>query len=142
VTRVLLVEDNAADVVLLQEALREGGVELDLEVATDGERAMTDLRDGMLPDLVLLDLNLPRKDGREVLAEMKADPALAEVPVIVLTTSQSPGDVAFAYRNHANAYVRKPNGLEQLIDVTRAIRDFWVASATLPRVASVDDRLQ
>ena len=132
-TRVLLVEDNEADVVLMQEALREGGVQLDLSVAPDGEQALADLRDGHpLPDLVLLDLNLPRKDGREVLSEMKADPALAEVPVIVLTTSQSPGDVAFAYRNHANAYVRKPNGLDQLIDVTRAIRDFWVAAATLP----------
>ena len=132
-TRVLLVEDNEADVVLLQEALREGGVELDLSVALDGEQAMADLRAcEELPDFVLLDLNLPRKDGREVLAEMKSDPALTEVPVIVLTTSQSPSDVAFAYRNHANAYVRKPNGLDQLIDVTRAIRDFWVAAATLP----------
>ncbi|HEX5910971.1 MAG TPA: response regulator [Thermoleophilaceae bacterium] len=132
-TRVLLVEDNEADVVLLREALREGGVDLDLTVAPDGEQAMAGLRNGGgLPDLVLLDLNLPRKDGREVLSEMKADPALAGVPVIVLTTSQSPGDVAFAYRNHANAYVRKPNGLDQLIEVTRAIRDFWVAAATLP----------
>ena len=132
-TRVLLVEDNEADVVLLQEALREGGVDLDLSVALDGEQAMADLRDAdELPDFVLLDLNLPRKDGREVLVEMKSDPALSEVPVIVLTTSQSPCDVAFAYRNHANAYVRKPNGLDQLIDVTRAIRDFWVAAATLP----------
>jgi len=133
VTRVLLVEDNEADVVLLQEALREGGVDLDVSVAPDGEQAMADLRAAdELPDFVLLDLNLPRKDGREVLAEMKSDPVLSEVPVIVLTTSQSPGDVAFAYRNHANAYVRKPNGLDQLIDVTRAIRDFWVAAATLP----------
>ena len=132
-TRVLLVEDNEADVILLREALREGGVELDLTVAQDGEQAMAGLRDGDgLPDLMLLDLNLPRKDGREVLAEMKGDPGLAEVPVIVLTTSQSPSDVAFAYRNHANAYVRKPNGLDQLIEVTRAIRDFWVAAATLP----------
>ena len=132
-TRVLLVEDNEADVVLLQEALREGGVDLELSVALDGEQAMAELRGAdELPDFVLLDLNLPRKDGREVLAEVKSDPALSEVPVIVLTTSQSPGDVAFAYRNHANAYVRKPNGLDQLIDVTRAIRDFWVAAATLP----------
>ena len=132
-TRVLLVEDNEADVVLLQEALREGGVDLDLSVALDGEQAMADLRGAdELPDFVLLDLNLPRKDGREVLAEMKSDPALSEVPVIVLTTSQSPSDVAFAYRNHANAYVRKPNGLDQLIAVTCAIRDFWVGAATLP----------
>ena len=131
-TRVLLVEDNEADVVLLQEALREGGVDLHLSVALDGEQAMADLRGAdELPDFVLLDLNLPRKDGREVLVEMKSDPALSAVPVIVLTTSQSPSDVAFAYRNHANAYVRKPNGLDQLIDVTRAIRDFWVAAATL-----------
>ena len=132
-TRLLLVEDNEADVVLMQEALREAGLDPDLSVATDGECAMAELRDGgPLPDLMLLDLNLPRKDGREVLSEVKADPALAGVPVIVLTTSQSPSDVAFAYRNHANAYVRKPNGLDELIAVTCAIRDFWVGAATLP----------
>jgi chemotaxis family two-component system response regulator Rcp1 len=131
--RLLLVEDNAADVVLMQEALREAGMNPDLEVASDGERAMDALRGGAaLPDLVLLDLNLPRKDGREVLEEAKADPALCEVPILVMTTSQSPADVAFAYRNHANAYIRKPNGLDALMSVTCAIRDFWTGAATLP----------
>jgi chemotaxis family two-component system response regulator Rcp1 len=133
--RLLLVEDNEADVVLMQEALREAGVEHELEVAADGEQALAALRDGPpLPDLVLLDLNLPRKDGREVLAEAKRDPELCGVPILVLTTSQSPADVAFAYRNHANAYIRKPNGLDALMSVTNAIRDFWTGAVTLPGV--------
>jgi two-component system, chemotaxis family, response regulator Rcp1 len=132
----LLVEDNDADVVLMQEALREAGLEHTLTVAPDGERALSHLREPRgLPDLVLLDLNMPRKDGREVLEEIKADPELLDVPVIVLTTSQSPTDVAFAYRNHANAYVRKPNGLDELMGVARAIRDFWMTAATLPRAS-------
>jgi chemotaxis family two-component system response regulator Rcp1 len=130
--RLLLVEDNDADVVLMQEALREAGMNPELEVASDGERAMDARRGAALPDLVLLDLNLPRKDGREVLEEAKADPALCGVPILVMTTSQSPADVAFAYRNHANAYIRKPNGLEALMSVTCAIRDFWTGAATLP----------
>ena len=131
--RLLLVEDNDADVVLMQEALREARLRHHLTVAGDGEVAMTTLRDGeTLPDLVLLDLNMPRKDGREVLAEAKADPELLDVPIIVLTTSVSPSDVTFAYGNHANAYIRKPNGLAELIDVADAIRDFWGRSATLP----------
>jgi chemotaxis family two-component system response regulator Rcp1 len=135
--RLLLVEDNAADVVLMQEALREVGMNPELEVVSDGERALDTLRGGAaLPDLVLLDLNLPRKDGREVLEEAKADPTLCEVPILVMTTSQSPADVAFAYRNHANAYIRKPNGLDALMSVTSAIRDFWTGAATLPGSAS------
>jgi chemotaxis family two-component system response regulator Rcp1 len=134
--RVLLVEDNEADVVLMQEALREAAVSAELEVARDGEQALVALRGQRpLPDLVLLDLNLPRKDGREVLEEAKADPELCGVPILVLTTSQSPADVAFAYRNHANAYLRKPNGLEALMSVTTAIRDFWVGAVTLPGAA-------
>jgi two-component system, chemotaxis family, response regulator Rcp1 len=131
--RLLLVEDNEADVVLMQEALCEAGMSADVEVASDGEQALEALRDGgPLPDLVLLDLNLPRKDGREVLEEVKTDPELCGVPILVLTTSQSPADVAFAYRNHANAYLRKPNGLDGLMSVTTAIRDFWVGAVTLP----------
>jgi CheY-like chemotaxis protein len=131
--RLLLVEDNEPDVVLMQEALRDAGVGHELEVASDGEQALAVLRSGRpLPDLVLLDLNLPRKDGREVLEEAKADPQLCAVPILVLTTSQSPADVAFAYRNHANAYIRKPNGLDALMAVTAAIRDFWTGAVTLP----------
>jgi CheY-like chemotaxis protein len=136
VIELLLVEDNDADVVLMQEALRDAELEHRLTVAADGEQALDLLRGGdSLPDLVLLDLNMPRKDGREVLAEIKADSALLHVPVIVLTTSQSPGDVDFAYRNHANAYIRKPNGLDDLMAVARAIRDFWLGAATLPRAS-------
>jgi two-component system, chemotaxis family, response regulator Rcp1 len=134
--RLLLVEDNEADVVLMQEALREAEVEHELEVAYDGEQALAALRHARpLPDLVLLDLNLPRKDGREVLEEAKADPELCGVPILVLTTSQSPADVAFAYRNHANAYIRKPNSLDALMSVTQAIRDFWTGAVTLPAPA-------
>lgn len=136
--RILLVEDNEADVVLMQEALRAAGLSHDLTIATDGERALESMRvDSRRPDLVLLDLNLPRKDGREVLEEAKGDPALASMPIIVLTTSQSPRDVNFAYEHRANAYVRKPNGLDSLIGVAHSIRDFWLGAATLPGHAPV-----
>jgi two-component system, chemotaxis family, response regulator Rcp1 len=133
-TRILLVEDNRADALLIQEALRQvadDGHTVDL--VTDGEQAIAHLRgDGPRPDLVLLDLNLPRKDGREVLAEVKADRDLREIPVIVLTTSSAPADVAFAYQHHANSYVRKPLGMDRLVEAATAIRDFWFKTATLP----------
>ena len=136
--RILLVEDNEADVALMKEALRSTGLAHDLTVATDGEHALASMRlRSERPDLVLLDLNLPRKDGREVLEEAKGDPALASMPIIVLTTSQSPHDVTFAYEHCANAYVRKPNGLDSLVGIARAIRDFWLGAATLPGHAPV-----
>jgi chemotaxis family two-component system response regulator Rcp1 len=131
--RLLLVEDNEADVVLMQEVLHQVQLAHELTVAADGEVAMSALRDAKdLPDLVLLDLNMPRKDGREVLAEVKTDPALLQVPIVVLTTSEAPSDVTFAYTNHANAYVRKPNDLSQLTALAEGIRDFWERAATLP----------
>jgi len=133
--RLLLVDDNQADVVLMQEALDQVDLLHDLTIAGDGEEAMSMLREARdLPDLVLLDLNMPRKDGREVLAEAKADDALLKVPIVVLTTSVEPSDVTFAYAHHANAYIRKPNGYDELIAITRAIRDFWERQATLPSV--------
>ncbi len=131
-THILLVEDSSADAFLIQEALRQVGFEHTVEVVVDGEQALTRLRSGSRPDLVLLDLNLPRKDGREVLAEVKTDRELCAIPVIVLTTSSAPPDVAFAYEHHANSYVRKPLGLDRLIESAAAIRDFWVRTATLP----------
>jgi chemotaxis family two-component system response regulator Rcp1 len=131
--RLLVVEDNPTDVLLLQEALRAAGHQHEPQIARDGEEAMERLRaGGDPPDLVLLDLNLPRKNGREVLAEVKGDPQLRCIPVIVLTSSAAVPDIDFAYRHHANAYVRKPLGLERLTDFARALRDFWHGQATLP----------
>ena len=135
-THILLVEDSSTDAFLIQEALRQVAFDHHVEVVTDGVAALERLRgDGARPDLVLLDLNLPRKDGREVLAEVKGDPELRSIPVIVLTTSSAPPDVAFAYEHCANSYVRKPLGLERLIESAAAIRDFWVRTATLPSQA-------
>jgi chemotaxis family two-component system response regulator Rcp1 len=132
-TRILLVEDNRADALLIQEALRQVSDAHTVDLVTDGEQAIAHLRgSGARPDLMLLDLNLPRKDGREVLAEVKSDPTLSEIPVIILTTSSAPPDVAFAYRHHANSYMRKPLGMDRLVESVSAIRDFWMRTATLP----------
>jgi CheY-like chemotaxis protein len=131
--RLLVVEDNPTDVMLLQEALRASGNTQEPDIARDGEEAMTHLRGpAMRPDLVLLDLNLPRKNGREVLAEVKADPELCSIPVIVLTSSGAPPDIDFAYTHHANAYVRKPLGLDRLTEFAGTLRDFWQGQVTLP----------
>ena len=131
-TRILLVEDSPPDAMLIRQALFEAGVDGEVELVTDGEQALERLRRGPAPDLMLLDLNLPRKDGRAVLAEMSCDTAMKEIPVIVLTTSSAPQDVRFAYQHCANSYVRKPLGLDRLVETARAIRDFWLATATLP----------
>jgi CheY-like chemotaxis protein len=131
-TRILLVEDNPADALLIQEALRQVTEGHTVDHATDGVQALARLREGARPDLVLLDLNLPRKDGREVLAEVKADPDLRDIPVIILTTSSAPADIAFAYKHAANSYVRKPLGMDRLVEAATAIRDFWMRTATLP----------
>jgi CheY-like chemotaxis protein len=135
VTSILLVEDSRPDAMLIREALREAGVEGSVELVTDGEQAMRRLSSGPPPDLMLLDLNLPRKDGRQVLAEMSASDEMREIPVIVLTTSSAPHDVHYAYRHCANSYVRKPLGLERMVETATAIRDFWLATATLPSQA-------
>ncbi|MFL5846999.1 MAG: response regulator [Solirubrobacteraceae bacterium] len=131
--RILLVEDINADAILLREALQDAGMGKQLVVARDGQEALDLLHgSGPLPQLVLLDLNLPRVSGQHVLDEIREDPRLAALPVVVLSTSNSPADVAFAYSHRANAYVRKPNGFEALTGVARAIRDFWTQAATLP----------
>lgn len=136
--QILLVEDDPDDVLLITEALRETGVPSDLHVATDGEAAMDFFHrrdifvDAAFPDLVLLDLNLPKKDGRRVLVDIKADPKLRRIPVIVLTTSAAERDVRHAYDQHVNAYVRKPVGYVALLDVVRAIQEFWIGAALLP----------
>jgi two-component system, chemotaxis family, response regulator Rcp1 len=135
---VLLVEDNPGDVRLTKEALREGKVHNNLYVATDGVEALEFLRregayaDAARPDVILLDLNLPRKDGREVLEEIKGDPALRNIPVVVLTSSEAEQDIVRAYDLHANCYVTKPVDLDQFIHVVKSIENFWFTIVKLP----------
>jgi chemotaxis family two-component system response regulator Rcp1 len=135
---VLLVEDNPADVRLTREALKEGKVRNNLHVVGDGGAALDFMyRRGPyagapIPDLILLDLNLPKKDGREVLAEIKADEKLRLIPVVVLTTSESEEDILKSYLLHANCYVTKPVGLEQFIQVVKQIDTFWLEIVKLP----------
>ena len=136
---ILLVEDNPGDVRLTREALREGKVRNNLAVASDGVEAIAYLRKegehagAVRPDLILLDLNLPRKDGLEVLAEIKADPSLRNIPVVVLTSSQAEEDIVRAYDLHANCYVTKPVDLDQFIRVVESIEDFWFTIVKLPQ---------
>jgi chemotaxis family two-component system response regulator Rcp1 len=135
---ILLVEDNAGDVRLTREALREGHVRNNLTVAKDGAEALAMLRREPLygeaprPDLVLLDLNLPKVDGRQVLLEMKNDPALRRIPVVVLTTSKAEADVLRSYDLHANSYITKPVDFDQFIKVVQSIEEFWLTVVTLP----------
>ena len=135
---ILLVEDNPSDVRLTREALLEGKAVERLVVVSDGEQAIKFLRkrnshrEAPTPVLILLDLNLPRMDGREVLAEIKGDAELRRIPVVVLTTSTDDGDVARSYELHANSYVTKPIELEKFIEAILSIRDFWLTTATLP----------
>jgi len=136
---ILLVEDNLADVRLTQEALKEAAhARTRLHVAGDGVEALEFLhRQGSFaaaprPDLMLLDLNLPRVDGRQVLAEVKGDPELRRIPVVVLTTSPSEDDILHAYDQHVNSYIRKPVDLDQFLHVLRAIDDYWLGSVSLP----------
>jgi len=136
---ILLVEDNPGDVRLTTEALREAKVRNNLTVAPDGVEALAMLRrEGRhaavpRPDLILLDLNLPRKGGREVLEEVKADDTLKDIPVVILTTSQAERDIVESYRLHANAYVTKPVDLEQFLKVVQTIEQFWLEVVKLPR---------
>jgi CheY-like chemotaxis protein len=135
---ILLVEDNPGDIRLTVEILKEGKVFNRLSVVNDGVDAMAFLRrqgshaGASRPDLVLLDLNLPRKDGRAVLAEMKADPDLQHIPVVVLTTSEADVDILNSYQAHANCYISKPVALDQFIDVVRQIEGFWLTIVKLP----------
>jgi CheY-like chemotaxis protein len=135
---VLLVEDDSGDVLLIREAFEHNKVHNDLAVVSDGVEAIAYLRrqgehaNAPRPDLVLLDLNLPRKDGREVLAEVKSDPDLRSIPVVVLTTSKAEEDVLRSYDLHANAYVTKPVDFERFIEVVRQIDEFFVSVVKLP----------
>jgi two-component system, chemotaxis family, response regulator Rcp1 len=136
---VLLVEDNPGDVRLTQEALKEGRVMVNLTVAADGVEAMEILnrkgpyKEKPRPDLILLDLNLPKKNGREVLLEIKADAELRRIPVIVMTTSKAEQDIHRAYNLNANCYITKPVDLDEFLHVVRSIEDFWLTIVTLPK---------
>ncbi len=135
---VLLVEDDPGDVLMTQEAFKDYKIANRLTVVTNGEDAIAYLRKQgrfagvRTPDLVLLDLNLPRRDGREVLREVKGDPSLRRVPVVVLTTSDAEEDVLASYDLHANAYVRKPVDFDQFVAAVRAIDDFFITVVRLP----------
>jgi two-component system, chemotaxis family, response regulator Rcp1 len=135
---ILLVEDNPADVRLTREAFAEGGIHNSLVVVRDGVEAMRFLRQQdehanvVRPDLILLDLNLPRKDGREVLADIKADLDLRRIPVVILTTSRAEMDVLRTYNLHANCYIVKPVDLDQFIHVVKSIESFWLTAVMLP----------
>jgi CheY-like chemotaxis protein len=139
VISVLLVEDDPGDVVLIREAFEHNKLYNTLHVVSDGVQALEYLRGegehagAPRPDLVLLDLNLPRKDGREVLAEVKADPDLRTIPIVVLTTSEAEEDIVRSYDLHANAYVTKPVDFERFIEVVRQIDDFFVSVVKLPQ---------
>ena len=135
---ILLVEDNPGDVRLTAEALRENKFRNKLNVVGDGVEAMAYVRregkysDAPRPDLILLDLNLPKKDGREVLAEIKTDEDLKRIPVVILTTSKAEEDIIKTYNHHANCYVTKPVDLEQFIKLVKSIEEFWLTIVKLP----------
>lgn len=130
----LLVEDNEDDIELTKEAFSETHLKLNLHVAQDGIEALDFLRDSEnpIPDLILLDLNMPRKDGRETLAELKADPHLKRIPVIILTTSDADADVLSAYDQNANSYIVKPVDFDQFLKVMHILEEFWFTIVKLP----------
>lgn len=136
--QILLIEDSPSDTELTIEALREAKVRNHLSVVEDGVQAMEFLRrtgpftEAPRPDLIMLDLNLPRKDGREVLAEIKADASLQTIPIVVLTTSRAERDVLRAYQLNANCYITKPVDFQQFLEVVRSIESFWLFIVTLP----------
>lgn len=135
---IFLIEDNRGDIRLIQEALKSTTTHYDVVVARDGVEAMDYLRqDGayanaIRPDLILLDLNLPKKDGREVLAEIKSDSSLKHIPVVVLTTSRNEEDIFKSYDLHVNCYISKSRNLSELFKIVRGIEEFWLETATLP----------
>jgi len=137
---ILLVEDNPGDARLTEEALRESRLYNNLHRVCDGVEALQFVRrqgpfaDKPRPDIILLDLNMPKKDGREVLGEIKADPDLKSIPVVVLTTSEAERDVLKSYELHANCYITKPVDLDKFMEIVRRIEDFWLAIVKLPSV--------
>jgi CheY-like chemotaxis protein len=141
---ILLVEDSSGDVRLTQEALKEGKVRNNMSVVGDGVEAMDFLRrkgrhaGAIRPDVILLDLNLPKKDGREVLSEVKSDENLRRIPVVILTISGAEQDILETYNHHANCYITKPIEVDEFIKVMRSIEEFWLTVVTLPPNGSAD----
>jgi len=135
---IFLVEDNRADIRLIQEVMKTSSISHQLITVRDGMDAMAYLRregeysDALRPDLIVLDLNLPKKDGREVLAEIKADPNLKRIPVVVLTTSRNEEDIFHSYDLHVNCYITKSRNLSELFKIVKGIEDFWLSTVTLP----------
>ena len=135
---ILLVEDNEGDIILTREALFDAKIDNQVSVVRDGEQAINFLNDAakndvtLLPDLILLDINLPKIDGKEVLLYIKTDPALKKIPVVMLTTSSSEMDINDAYSNHANCFITKPVDLNKFFGVVRMIEDFWITIVKLP----------
>jgi chemotaxis family two-component system response regulator Rcp1 len=135
---ILLVEDNPGDVRLMQEAFREGKLSNHLSVVGDGEQAIAFLKRedhfaaAPRPDLIILDLNLPKKDGRQVLEEIKADDSLKRIPVVIMSSSKAEQDIIRSYDLHANCYIVKPGDLEELLGVVKSIGDFWFTIVRLP----------
>lgn len=138
--RILLVEDNEGDIVLTMEALREARIYNTVDVARDGDEALRFLqKEGIFaaaqtPDLIFLDINLPRLDGQELLTIIKNDPVLKIIPVIMLTTSESERDILAAYANHANCYITKPVDMEKFLEVIQRIKNFWISIVQLPKI--------
>jgi chemotaxis family two-component system response regulator Rcp1 len=138
---VLLVEDSPGDVRLTREAFKDAKVHINMHVASDGMQAMAFLKregeytNALRPDIILLDLNLPKKGGREVLEEIKESPALKTIPVVILTTSASEADILQSYQLHANCYITKPVGLDGFLEVVKSIDGFWLSIVKLPREA-------
>ncbi len=136
--KVLLIEDNPGDVRLLEEAFKELNANILIQVARDGAEGLDmvfqspELRKANCPDLILLDLNLPKINGHDVLARIKSDPSTSQIPVIVLTSSRAESDIRRAYQAHANAYLKKPSNLDGLISAAKDIKNFWLETATLP----------
>jgi len=135
---ILLIEDNPGDIRLTQEAFKEGNIKINLNVVMDGVEAIKYLRkedkysDSITPDLILLDLNLPKKDGREVLKEIKTDDHLKRIPVVVLTTSNAEQDIFKSYNLHVNCYINKPVDFDRFFDIIQKIEEFWLSTAILP----------
>ena len=135
---ILLVEDNPGDVILIRESLKENKLLTELNVVNDGEEALdylnkrSEYSEATTPDIILLDLNLPKKDGREVLAEIKNDPQLRTIPVVVLTSSTAETDILRSYENYANCFISKPVDLDNFIKVIKSIKNFWLTIVKLP----------
>lgn len=131
--KILLVEDNEGDIILTKEALKEAKIKNEICVAMDGQQALDILNGPELPDMILLDINLPKVDGLEVLSTIKKDDRLKKIPVIMLSTSSAESDISTSYNNHANCFITKPVDLLHFMEVVKTIEDFWISIVKLPQ---------